>query len=672
MNQCTNCGAAITDDDLIIWKCPECGKKYKIKMSKVRNIKKQKDKSENAGQFFVKCKNCGKFMDDGSEELLFECHICSKVLKGNLDSFFFDDTNENIVEIKRKFEALKVLFEKGILSFEEFEECKEVIQNKKVLSENGDNNIYDTNEVVWDNKYIKVIYKEVIKRSGYIVLKMLVENKTHKSLSVYARNISINNFIVEKDTNIVYGLLGHKKIIEEASVEFDKILELGIYDIEQIDSFQLNLFCEIDNKKTISSTDISLRYPVEKRKNKIKHHFYIDKIGQNVLENEYVKIVYLGIITGGNYWGINLSIENRSKFDLTIETNNVEINDYIVDVYPNIVYDLPPNKKKINYISLPFDKMNQLLIKKIDEMKNIKLTLFCKRGSEMIDESPLIILHAVDWFKEKYNEMCKIVNEVNEGVIWHKLDLKNITFEFPYPNGKHGDIDMYLISKYGDFKQVSPILYQATISTEYLHIIEMMILFYYTSFSQNALLVKRNNNEALNFLRDYNNIMKLNDLYSIVQSGMERKDRLNDLMIQKAYNIIHDKYLELKFERNDIYAEIAATKGTSSKWKSEQQLYAFIKNMYPDAIYQYQAEWLGKQSLDIFIPSLSIGIEYQGRQHYEPIEYFGGEEGYKETRERDKRKKESCKLNKVTLLEWNYQNEVTHSSVNKFLMDNIE
>lgn len=65
------------------------------------------------------------------------------------------------------------------------------------------------------------------------------------------------------------------------------------------------------------------------------------------------------------------------------------------------------------------------------------------------------------------------------------------------------------------------------------------------------------------------------------------------------------------------------------------------------------------QSLDIFIPSLSIGIEYQGIQHYEPVEIFGGEEGFKGVVERDSRKRQLCADNGVELIYWRYDEPVS-------------
>ena len=51
-------------------------------------------------------------------------------------------------------------------------------------------------------------------------------------------------------------------------------------------------------------------------------------------------------------------------------------------------------------------------------------------------------------------------------------------------------------------------------------------------------------------------------------------------------------------------------------------------------IYQHRPFFLksdigGQMSYDVFISGFNIAIEYQGKQHFEPIDYFGGEEAFK-------------------------------------------
>lgn len=87
-------------------------------------------------------------------------------------------------------------------------------------------------------------------------------------------------------------------------------------------------------------------------------------------------------------------------------------------------------------------------------------------------------------------------------------------------------------------------------------------------------------------------------------------------------------------------------------WVAETQLYYAIKEAFTDLEVQQHAspEWLGRQHLDIFLPELNIAIEYQGAQHDEPIDFFGGEEAFAQTQERDRRKRELCEANGVKLV----------------------
>lgn len=52
-----------------------------------------------------------------------------------------------------------------------------------------------------------------------------------------------------------------------------------------------------------------------------------------------------------------------------------------------------------------------------------------------------------------------------------------------------------------------------------------------------------------------------------------------------------------------------------------------------------------------------IAIEYNGVQHYKPVEYFGGEKEYLKQCERDKWKKEYCEENKIELIIIPYNDE---------------
>lgn len=85
---------------------------------------------------------------------------------------------------------------------------------------------------------------------------------------------------------------------------------------------------------------------------------------------------------------------------------------------------------------------------------------------------------------------------------------------------------------------------------------------------------------------------------------------------------------------------------------SESLLYSKLKSHFKSykIIPQGSPKWLKRQRIDIYFPELNIGVEYQGVQHFKPVDFFGGEEGFIQTQERDKRKKNLCKRNGCTLI----------------------
>lgn len=109
----------------------------------------------------------------------------------------------------------------------------------------------------------------------------------------------------------------------------------------------------------------------------------------------------------------------------------------------------------------------------------------------------------------------------------------------------------------------------------------------------------------------------------------------------------------------------AAILSVNKKWVSQEKLFHLILEVYSDAIAEYSPDWLKHQRIDVFIPQLNLAFEYQGRQHYEPIDFFGGEEAFKKTIERDLRKQHLCEENGVRLIYWKYSEEITKSALIK-------
>lgn len=89
--------------------------------------------------------------------------------------------------------------------------------------------------------------------------------------------------------------------------------------------------------------------------------------------------------------------------------------------------------------------------------------------------------------------------------------------------------------------------------------------------------------------------------------------------------------------------------------KKEINIFEYIKNIFKNSINKYRdSDIFKRQHIDIFIPRYNIGIEYQGEQHFEAIDFFGGEKALIKTQERDQRKRELCKEHGIKLFYFSY------------------
>lgn len=62
-------------------------------------------------------------------------------------------------------------------------------------------------------------------------------------------------------------------------------------------------------------------------------------------------------------------------------------------------------------------------------------------------------------------------------------------------------------------------------------------------------------------------------------------------------------------------------------------------------------------------------IEFQGLEHYEPVDFFGGEEGFKVRQEHDNRKRKWCKENNIKLIEIPYNYNTLDEYLNQILVN---
>ncbi len=128
---------------------------------------------------------------------------------------------------------------------------------------------------------------------------------------------------------------------------------------------------------------------------------------------------------------------------------------------------------------------------------------------------------------------------------------------------------------------------------------------------------------------------------------------------------------EILREAENVLRERHGLPRIGEGWVRETQLYGLVKSVFSDAEQHAVLDWLSPQHLDIYVPSRMLGIEFQGLQHFEPVGFFGGEEGLERTKQRDARKALLCRKHGVTLVYWRYDEAMDTDTLSEKLRQAI-
>lgn len=112
--------------------------------------------------------------------------------------------------------------------------------------------------------------------------------------------------------------------------------------------------------------------------------------------------------------------------------------------------------------------------------------------------------------------------------------------------------------------------------------------------------------------------------------------------------------------------------------KGQKQLFEIVKKIYPQlkVIYEYKSNWLGRQHIDLFVKGIDLAIEYDGKQHFEPVRFGGiseirAKETFEYTKDADKRKNEKIAGSKEVkcFVRIPYKEKLTIKNITNILKD---
>lgn len=169
--------------------------------------------------------------------------------------------------------------------------------------------------------------------------------------------------------------------------------------------------------------------------------------------------------------------------------------------------------------------------------------------------------------------------------------------------------------------------------------------------------------------------------------GIPRKDRLEKYMryffFEKNFKEKDDvwKYADelLKHANEGEFDKIERSTyiRPTYKWVTEELVLKLTKKLYKQytVIYQYKPFFLrssfgGQMSYDIYIQDLKVAIEYQGKQHFEPVDFFGGKEAFEKGKIRDEEKKNLSKEHGIKLVYINFDEVITTELIKSRVEEN--
>ena len=253
------------------------------------------------------------------------------------------------------------------------------------LGTNGDVDVTIEEQVIYDEHDIKVTasgldFDDIWGPS----IEVLIENNSKKDVTVQADYCIVNDLMT--DTMFSSDVASGKKANDTITMLYSDLELEKLNDIQEIE-LVLNII-DTDTYDTLyQSKVINLKTNTYQ-----SSEFTFDDSGEVAYEDDNYKIVVKKLDSEDSFWGadIYLYLENNSKKDVTIQTENVSINGFMVD--PLFSCDVHSGKKAISSITFFESDLEDNNIEDITELE-LKFNILNSKSYNTIKETKTIKLN---------------------------------------------------------------------------------------------------------------------------------------------------------------------------------------------------------------------------------------------------------------------------------------
>jgi len=152
--------------------------------------------------------------------------------------------------------------------------------------------------------------------------------------------------------------------------------------------------------------------------------------------------------------------------------------------------------------------------------------------------------------------------------------------------------------------------------------------------------------------------------------GLSSLQEYHDYLIENNIDFLPlqpQSYYGKEYKSIDDFLKL----GLSKIPYGEKKIIKVLENENIDYIHQYKFEDcinINKLIFDFYLPKLNTCIEFDGKQHFEPIDFFGGQESFDKLKVRDKIKNDYCFNKNIKMIRISYEDI---NIVEKIIKENV-